>query len=886
MMEDFKPNKEYLREEFSKHYEKYYSTKLFDEKGFKRRKCKICGRYFWSISDRDVCGDHEPYSFFKEKPIRTTYEEFWEKFDSFFRKNGHKVIKRYPVVSRWRQDLYFTIASIQDFQRIENGKMEFEYSENPLIVPQICLRFTDIENVGVTGRHFTGFMMAGQHAFNWPDEGYWRDKTIELNYEFLTKVLGVKDEDLVYHEDAWAMGDFSEFGPCLESFSNGLELVNSVFTQYEYSNGMVKELPGKVVDVGWGFERLLWFYSGFDNAYYSTFSNTIEKLKGRVGLNFESESFKRFASVSAELDVTEIKNEREREAALLKQAGITSETYEKEVKPMQAFYAILDHTRTLLFAIADGALPSNVGGGYNLRIILRRALEFIDKYKFDIDLKEVARLEAAELKNLYSELYQNLDIFDKVLDIEKERFAKSKELASKTVEQLLKSKKSIDRNELKVLYESYGITPEFISNAAAKKGIRIELPENVYSGILEGDFAKKEKAKKIDVELPELPATKPLYYDYAEKASAKVLFAKKRHVVLDKTPFYPEGGGQLADHGTINGIKVVDVQKVGGIIVHVMSKDVDGELKPGGDVEAVVDVERRRRLMVHHTATHLVNACARKVLGKHVWQEGTTKDYDKARLDITHYDKLTEEQIEAIERCANGYIAEGIKVDVKEMERGDAEAKYGFTIYQGHGVPSKKLRIVTISTSKGELIDAEACGGLHLAGREQMLGMVKIINTYRAHDGIDRIEFVAGAAALDYFDKVDNELSNIAKALNAEKLGSYKAVLSNMDSYRAMYKKLGEYNDLVAGLIAKNLKGKGRIVLDLGNADRGLMRKVATQVVEDDSTAVVLLTNSNKEFVCIAGEDSGIAAIDFAKEKLDGNFTGGGKDRIAEGRLK
>ena len=129
------------------------------------------------------------------------------------------------------------------------------------------LRFPDIENVGVTGRHLTSFMMAGQHAFNYPKEGYWIDRTIELNYKFLTEVLGVKKEKLIYNEDVWAMGDFSEFGPSLEFFSGGAELGNNVFTQFESMNGQVHELPGKVVDVGWGFDRLLWFYTGYDNIY-------------------------------------------------------------------------------------------------------------------------------------------------------------------------------------------------------------------------------------------------------------------------------------------------------------------------------------------------------------------------------------------------------------------------------------------------------------------------------------------------------------------------------------------------------------------------------------------------------------------------------------------
>jgi alanyl-tRNA synthetase len=160
----------------------------------------------------------------KEKPLHISYVDFWKKFSEIFKEEGHEVIESYPVVSRWRQDLYFTIAGIQDFQRIENGVMGFEYPANPLLVPQICLRFNDIPNTGVTGRHMTSFMMANQTAFNYPKEGYWRDKTIEINFKVLTQMLGIDKNDITYIEDVWAMGDFSEFGPCLETLPMGVSL--------------------------------------------------------------------------------------------------------------------------------------------------------------------------------------------------------------------------------------------------------------------------------------------------------------------------------------------------------------------------------------------------------------------------------------------------------------------------------------------------------------------------------------------------------------------------------------------------------------------------------------------------------------------------------------
>ncbi|MGC9099138.1 MAG: alanine--tRNA ligase [Candidatus Micrarchaeia archaeon] len=874
-------NKSSLREEFSKNYKDYYSNGLFEREGFKRRRCKICGRYFWSIEERDTCDDpsHTKYTFFKEKPVNIGYVELWKKFEEFFRKNGHEVIKRYPVVSRWRQDLYFTIASIQDFQRIENGVMSFEYSANPLIVPQICLRFGDVENVGVTGRHFTSFMMAGQHAFNWPKEGYWRDKTIELNFEFLTKVLGVKKENLVYHEDVWAMGDFSEFGPCLETFSQGSELVNSVFTQFQSFNGKVSELPGKVVDVGWGFERLLWFYTGYENAYEAVFHDQLEKLRKKLGLKYDQKLLHDFSMLAGSLDADEVKDVEKLEKEIFNKTGITKEVYNSELRPLQALYSILDHTRTLLFAVTDGALPSNIGGGYNLRVILRRAFSFIDNFKFDISLPELARSIADELKGLYPELEGGLDTFEKVVNIERERYERSKEHAKKIVDEMLLKKKELNAKEIKTLYESHGVTPEFLKSEAEARGISIEIPEGIYSELLESDFAKKEKQAKLPIELPSLPKTEALYYSFATESKSVVLFAKEKYVVLDKTPFYPEGGGQEADRGSINGIRVVDVQKIGDVIVHVMEESIEGVLKPGLVVEAKVDLERRERLIAHHTATHLISASCREILGKHAWQEGSNKGFSKAHIDIAHYEKLSDEELRKIEKRVNEYILHGINVSVEEMERGEAEKRFGFTIYQGHGVPAKRMRIVIITTKEGKLIDAEACGGLHAVGREYMLGLVKIIGSSRIHDGVVRIEFVAGKAALDYFEMEDSQLSKLSPLLNLEKEKIANGVEALKEKQAKLYKDYKSAVDLAAKAIADSAGEKEEYIVEL-NGPIDLLRALAQELTS--RRQCVALVRSEDYAVCMSsGEKS---AIDFAKSKLE-HFSGGGSKKVAEGKL-
>ena len=885
-------SKEKLRETFSKEPEKYYVTDVFKKEGFARKKCRLCSKYFWSAdSERQLCGDpvHEPYSFIKEKPREIAYSEFWNKFSKFFKDEKHTIIERYPVVSRWRQDLYFTIASIQDFQRIEGNSISFEYAANPLLVPQICMRFNDVANVGINGRHFTSFMMAGQHAFNYPKEGYWRDKTIELNFDFLTKVLGVKKNELTYVEDVWAMGDFSEFGPSLESFSNGLEMVNSVFTQFEYANNDVKELAGKVVDVGWGFERLAWYYSGAQTAYDVILKKELDYIYKNTGLKKDFKLYSKIAEKFGLIDANDIKDLPQIEKQILKSAGIPENEYYETIKPMQAAYTIADHTRTLLFAINDGALPSNVGGGYNLRILLRRIFDFMSRYNMNIDLMRIMEAHVRDLDKVYKGMDESLDEISTIINVERRRYENTKGAALKIVTAMIENKEKPTDEKLRMLYESNGITPDFINSVAESKGIKLEIPEEVYTKIMKSDFiAKKKEEEHFDIDIEKLPKTEKLFYKLAYESDSKVLAAKENYAVLDKTPFYAESGGQESDRGTIDEIEVKDVQSVNGIIVHVMVEPV--KFREGSKVHCVVDKERRLRLMAHHTATHLISAAARATLGKHAWQEGAKKTPNKAHIDVAHYEKLSDEQIQAIENLANSYITHGIRVSVNELDRKDAETKFGFSIYQGHGAPAKKMRIVEIRDLDGNLIDAEACGGLHLWNHESSIGIIKIINSARIHDGINRIEFVAGPAVLDKINSLEDNIDQLAKltGIDRDKISSgLSAKLKELELYKERYEGSEE---LLIRYIAKDLVGSNlkKLTKEL-NYDRDMLRKIATAFVELKKDDAIVLSNSKHEIVAITGNDSEENALDLAKKhakELKKEFVGGGTKRIAEGKLR
>jgi alanyl-tRNA synthetase len=260
--------KEALKRKFSADYKRYYLVDLFRREGFVRRKCENCGKYFWTLDPERTRCDDQPCSLYTFIGSPPTYKKFgyvdtWKAVESFFKKNRHTIVKRYPVVSRWRPDLYFTVASIIDFQRVEAGKVVFSLPANPLVVPQMCLRFNDVPTVGVSGKHFTSFCMIGQTALA-NRKGYWKDETIDLDFKLLTRTFGIKKEEVTFDEDVW-MG-YGAFGYSLQYNVRGLETGNAVFTAFEGSPEKYVTLKEGVVDMGAGLERLTWLSQGTPTA--------------------------------------------------------------------------------------------------------------------------------------------------------------------------------------------------------------------------------------------------------------------------------------------------------------------------------------------------------------------------------------------------------------------------------------------------------------------------------------------------------------------------------------------------------------------------------------------------------------------------------------------
>jgi len=878
---------------FSSNPDKYYKVSLFDDKGFKRQNCKLCGKYFWSIKDKESCPEHENYSFIGDPPTqkRLDFVNAWKELSSFFKKNNHEIIQRYPVVCRWREDLYFTIASIVDFQRVMNGKIVFEIPKNPLVVPQMCLRFNDIENVGLTGRHYTSFCMIGQTCNADAEGGYWKDKCIELDHSLLKDVFGIKSDEITFVEDVW-MGA-GAFGYSLEYYVRGLELGNAVFTEFEGDQYNYRTLDNKIIDMGAGLERLSWITLGTPTSYDATFGPVIRKLADKFGIDIDSKSellsqyFRRFSEMHTHYqdDVILLKTN------IAKELGLTFERLEKTILPFETLSIIADHSRTLMFAISDGCLPSNVGGGYNLRIVLRRTLALLARFGWNIDLAEVTDMHIEQLESMYPELKEHKNDVRTILQIESDRYSSSKERMYQIANSMIKSKKSPSTDDLIRMYESDGITPDFL----LESGVIEKIPPDFYVKLSELHTSHDSK-QILDIEpVTGVEPTRLLYYENESirEFDAKVLkVLKDKYLILDKTAFYPRGGGQEPDFGSIEDIRITDVIKQNNIVLHKMQTSPKDLFVENKVVHGIIDNTRRRSITKNHSATHILNSAARNNLGSWVWQNSAFKDEHYARLDITHHSALTKEQIKKIEKTANEVVQKNLPILINIHERSDAESRYTFRIYQGGAVPSNNVRIVNIDGW-----DVEACGGTHV-NKTGEIGLIKILKTERIQDGVVRLEFVSGNNALQYIQSQDSQLHNIAQSLGSsrEKVGESfgKMIAENELMKRKLRSLVNKFSDNMASIVAQKATKTGVGIKIYGTYDDQVGDDYYIALGEKSTCVdpflvfVALVQDHDRiRVIVFAGEESRkiLKASRIAKEislKLGGTG-GGGTDKFAQG---
>lgn len=756
--------KKKFKKEVSQNSDKYFATKVLREEGFVRKQCG-CGTFFWTADNsRLVCGDPAcsgGFVFFEATTTKAmSYVQVWSEFSKFMKTRGYTPIDRYSVVARWRDDTDFVQASIYDFQPyVVNG--EIDPPATTLTVPQFCVRFNDIDNVGITMSHNTGFVMIGQHAFvdasEWNQDKYFRDL-----FDWFLKIVCLEKKELILHEDAWAGG--GNFGPCMEFFCKGVELANQVYMLYEQTPSGDKELKMKVLDMGMGHERVAWFTQGKGTMYDAAFPTVVKKLIEKTKIDFDKEFIKKYLPYGSYLNIDEVDDVNSSWNFVAGKMNMSVDKLKEKLLPISSLYSVAEHARSLLVTISDGALPSNVKGGYNLRVILRRALQFIDEYNWDVTLPEICKWHAEYLTNIFPELKENLEHVEKILNVEKIKYEESKKRSMILVQKAVT--KNLTTDTLIELYDSHGISPEIVKKEALKYGKNVSIPDNFYSLVSDRHELKEQKTQtkkeeKINIS-SQTPSTKILYYDHYDLTLFKAHVievipadSESSYVLLDQTAFYPTSGGQIKDNGTMNGFEIIDLIKQGTHIIHkIKSKDI----KLGDTVECKIDFDRRLQLAQHHTATHILTGSAKRILGNHVWQAGAAKTVEKSRLDITHYEQLTDTQIKAIEDKANEIVRKNLPVYKSFMKRNVAEAKYGVRIYQGGAVPGRELRIVNI-----EGFDVEACGGTHLDVTGDV-GSIKIIKTSKIQDGVVRLEFVAGTASEKQFEeerKIIRECENI-----------------------------------------------------------------------------------------------------------------------------
>ncbi|WP_155914779.1 alanine--tRNA ligase [Methanobacterium sp.] len=869
--------------------------------GYTKKTCKTCGNDFWSIGERETCGDApcDEYQFIGNPATPQKYDLFsiQDLFIRFFQERGHTPIRRYPVLAkRWRDDVFLVGASIYNFQPwVTSGQTK--PPANPLVVAQPSIRLNDVDNVGRTGRHMTCFTMGAHHAFNTPEnEIYWKDETVKYCHDFITH-LGIDEEEITFIESWWEGGGNS--GPCYEVCVRGVELATLVFIQYRtLPGGEKEEIPLKIVDTGYGLERFAWISQGTPTAYDASFGPVIEKLQEMSGVELNHRILGENAQVAGMMDIEDIADLKVLRSKVAQRLGITIEELKEATEPMEAIYVIADHTRCLAFMLADGVIPSNVKEGYLARLILRRTIRFIKKLGLKASLGDIMNIQLNFLSQTYPEIRNNQEHIMRVIELEEKRYQKTirkgHQMVKKSIKYLKKDKKEeMPLDMLIKLYDSQGLPPDTVEEVAREMNFKVNVPDNFYT-LVAAEHTEEAVEEETSVEL-DFPETRILFYDEPEKEefSAKYLGNYENNIILDQTIFYPEGGGQPSDIGYLyigeEKIQVLHAEKVDGIVLHRVEEEKLEKIKHriGSTIKGKIDWDRRMALARNHTATHLLVAAARKVLGDHIWQAGAQKGVEKSRIDLSHYQRIAPEELNQIELLANKWVMENIPLETQWMDRTDAEKKYGFILYQGGVVPGTSIRVVQIPG-----VDVQACAGTHCDFTGQ-IGLIKVNRTERIQDGVERLEFSAGEAAVQFMQKNEALLKESATVFKVETNQLPQTSERFFTEWKAYKNEIKHLQKEVAKLKIRSLVDQTEKINDLSiltqevEADMGELVKMVTQLTDDGGVDVVVLGNGEGKIAGAASPqalDREIKINEIIKEAaaiMGGG--GGGKPNLAQG---
>lgn len=710
--------------------------------------------------------------------------EIREKFLKFFKDRGHEIVPSSPLIPKDDPTLLFTNAGMVQFKRVFLGEETRPYKR--AVSCQKCVRaggkHNDLENVGYTARHHTFFEMLGNFSFG----DYFKEEAISYAWEFVTtelnlpkerlyvtvfrdddeavklwkKIAGFSDDRIIRLDEKdnfWMMGDTGPCGPCSEiiydqgeTFSCGkpdckpgcdcdrfLEIWNLVFMQFERTeDGKLKALPRPSIDTGMGLERITAVVQG-------------------VKTNYDTDLFSGIMRVISEITGKE-----------------RNESIDTEV----AFRVIADHARASVFLISEGLIPSNEGRGYVLRRIIRRASRFARLLgQKDPLLYKLVDPVIEEYGEIYPELPQSSETVRKILKIEEERFQETlnfgMEVLEREIQKLLsKGERKISGELLFRLYDTYGFPYDLVRDYVLPLGFELDL-----AGFEElRNRAREESRKSWKGTLEKVPeeiknllqeGIQTLFVGYEElQTRGKVVAFFDSYLITDITPFYPEGGGQVSDRGMISGkrgrAEVLDVQRVGDLIYHRV-KILEGTFAIGDEVTLEVDSVRRKRVARHHTATHLLHSALRQVLGSHVRQAGSLVDENRLRFDFTHFQGLTQDDLERVEALVNSWILDNHPLQIKWLKKEEAEQLGALAFFE------EKYRDIVRVIIIDE-VSKELCGGTHVTSTGE-IGLFKILSESSVASGIRRIEAVAGDISLQYVKDLEKELNNLSVILKCSK---------------------------------------------------------------------------------------------------------------------
>lgn len=895
---------------------KELDLRFFHDRGYIRKSCPKCGDNYWTLNgELDLCGDPPCVEYdFIGNPLTNrpfTIEEMREEFLSFFESKEHTRLDRYPVVARWRDDIYLTIASIADFQPFVTGGV-IPPPANPLVISQPCIRLNDLVSVGKTGRHLTCFEMMGHHAFNRPDDTkYWTEECLRYADEFLVDRLGFDRSRITYKEQVWSGG--GNAGPAVEVLSGGLEVATLVFMsleahpkgEFEAKGERYRRMDLQIIDTGWGLERLAWASQGAPNAYQVVFPEIVEHLASMTGVSPRDQDertlaiMQEHARVAGVLDLdlkSDLHKLRKEVAKRLGERGITTDADELQriMAPIEDTYAVADHTRCLAFMLADGVVPSNAKAGYLARLVVRRTLRLMEQLGVTVSIGALVVRQMETLKHQFPDLLESRSRVERILELETLRYKETVEKGSRLVARMAQKGATISEEQLVELYDSHGLQPDIVKSVAEPLGAKVDVPD-AFDALVATMHEKEIKALEEEArpEAAEIPATVPLYYDTpdARLFEAKVLWSEGERIVLDRTCFYPDGGGQEEDTGVIRHqgktIQVVDVQKDDdGHVFHHLEKGAS--IPTGAEVEGEVDWERRQTHMRHHTGVHILNGAAREVLGPHVWQMSAYKCEEYARLDISHFERLTQEELEAIERRANEIVLQAHDISRKWVPREEAESRHGFVLYQGGVAPGSKIRVVDI----GGGVDVEACGGTHAANTAEV-GTIKVVGVERVQDGVERIVIKCGKKAIDEIQRRDRLLKESSATLSVAIDDLPRATERFFEEWRVQRKQLEQLKKKLAE------SQKGSLIDD---AEEVAGVKVVSYTGPDEMKDLLGLAKEltkNPGVVCVLGSgEAGSGKLVVARsddvEKVNAGKAvseaapvmggkGGGKPQMAQG---